>query len=1640
MKITMKKSLAVILSLVMCVSMLFGLSFSAQAATYIYNWGTRGTLATELSDNAIAFYTENDVALSELLALSGSSTESGVPSSALYTALHDLMELNHDNVTSYDGTRELYRYTDCENSGSPSTISSFYSGAAIGPDWDGGGTWNREHTWPNSKGDLAGNGENDIMMLRPASTSENGSRGNKAYGESTGYFNPNIGSYDLRGDVARIILYQYVRWECTNTGSGYNPTGIFGTAGVIESQELLLDWLEADPVDTWELGRNDAVEAITGTRNVFVDYPELGFDLFNEAVPAGYDSPSGGKDVDGSTGSGSGDDNTGDTPSTAGKNIVFELGANGEATHSDGTTATSYTETVSGYTLNITGGTKFYTGAFDATGNSAIKMGTSSVAGSFSMTVPADVTKVIFKVAGYKAKTVTVSVNGSSQAITTTSDNGAYTDVEVDTTSTKTITFTTGTNYRCMIDSITYVVPGSASEDGDKVYVDEDSVVISGASSAFAEDTVVTAVVITSGDSFDTANTALADMAFKKIYEITATNGGTAVQPESPLTITLDIPTGYNVNNTYIVYIDESGVVETLETLEKTETTISAQISHFSTYAVVDTSEVSSGGETVEVEATINFNSDSYIETGETAQIWSENGVTVTANKGTYTGTFYTTISDHTRWYKGHEIVTEYTYPISKIVFTTTGTSYTTNLANSLTSSGLGTVTSSGTTITLELTTPSDTITFSHVNNATRVKSMTLTAQKPADGGDTTEAVITPTVNNAAYGSAEVSGNYIIATPNEGYEVVGYEVISGTATVTQNGNKFTVETDADVTIQINFAARTQYTATFKEMGATTSTQTAYSGDSITLPAITSDDYTVVGWVAAEIDGETTDKPTVYNVGDNYTVTGNTTFYALYSRTQAGGSGESDVFAKYTGAITEGDYLIVYDGGAMKASVTSGRLDYTNVTDSGGSITSPDASLIWTVTADGSYYTLYNESTGKYAAGTGVKNKAQLLSAVEDKARWTVSGTATYEFVNKANAAASVNANLRKNTTYGFACYATGTGGALTLYKRTAAAMTTYYFTSAGETPDYTVTANANDDTFGTVTVSGTTISATPNEGYTVAGYSIASGTATVVREGNTFFVTPTSNVVITINFEALPTYTVTFVENGTEVGNDSTYSGGFIKLPDYSGELDEYTTFDGWAEKENETDSTKIYAAKATYAVTKNVTLYAQFTVTEPPVVEGDHYFIKVTDDQTDWTGTYLIVYEAGSIAFNGAMANKLDAVSNGVGVTVADGKIAATDANIAVSFVVEKIEGGYTIRSKSGLYFGSESDTNSLLSNATKTYFNNFAIDADGNTTVTGEGGAILRYNATSGQDRFRFYKTSSYTSQQPIALYKLDVADITGAQVTMGSDLTMKYYVDVTNIENVADGDLTMRFSIDGEVIDTVTGTVVGGQYVFDFAGLAPQRMADEIKAEVLYKGTLIDVKDNYSIKTNAQNLLTENAGNEELCQFITDMLYYGAAAQKYTKYNTDNLATDGITGLEEPLAEDLTEIYNKFNLSTTTGDAGFRSATVWFDVTNRLIVKVAKKTEDVNVKVYVTPDGGTRTELSYNDTVGGYMTDEIKVTGFNTSYNFELCDGEGNVIQTLTYSVNSYAYSKQNSSNANMAELALALFRLGQSAEKL
>lgn len=207
--------------------------------------------------------------------------------------------------------------------------------------------------------------------------------------------------------------------------------------------------------------------------------------------------------------------------------------------------------------------------------------------------------------------------------------------------------------------------------------------------------------------------------------------------------------------------------------------------------------------------------------------------------------------------------------------------------------------------------------------------------------------------------------------------------------------------------------------------------TCNSGATITYSSNNTDVATVdpaTGVVTAVAAGEATITATA-PAANNYTAAEATCVVTVAA---AGGN----TFALYSGEVVEGDYIIVYEGRAMNTSIASNRLQYSEPTIANDQINDPDASIVWHIAKSGDYWTLFNASANKYAAGTGTKNQAQMLeSGTDDKSLWTVTGTATYEFVNKANAAKPVNANLRNNGTYGFACYATTTGGALSLYKK-----------------------------------------------------------------------------------------------------------------------------------------------------------------------------------------------------------------------------------------------------------------------------------------------------------------------------------------------------------------------------------------------------------------------------------------------------------------------------------------------------------------------------------------------------------------------------------------------------------------------------
>ena len=238
------------------------------------------------------------------------------------------------------------------------------------------------------------------------------------------------------------------------------------------------------------------------------------------------------------------------------------------------------------------------------------------------------------------------------------------------------------------------------------------------------------------------------------------------------------------------------------------------------------------------------------------------------------------------------------------------------------------------------------------------------------------------------------------------------------------------------------------------------------------------------------------------------------------------------------------------------------------------------------------------------------------------------------------------------------------------------------------------------------------------------------------------------------------------------------------------------------------TEITARFAGNNTYnagEASYTLTVKAQIT----PITGGCYEKVTSTADITD--GEYLIVYEEGSVAFNGGLET-LDAVGNTIPVIIDGNKIDATDATNAATFTIDTTNG--TLKSASGQYIGVSSNSNGLKqTDDSSTYTHSFSINEDGNAVIAAvfEGSTMtLRYNSASNQARFRYYKPG----QQAIQLYK-KVSD-TPAKVsikTAASGYTTLVSGEALDIANLPEG-LTAYYVAEGGVStdkDKVTLTQV-------------------------------------------------------------------------------------------------------------------------------------------------------------------------------------------------------------------------------------
>ena len=152
------------------------------------------------------------------------------------------------------------------------------------------GDWNREHVFarslalPSLTVNDPGPGT-DILNLRPCDEQTNQNRSNFSFADGSGNSGFSAGGWypgdEWKGDVARIVMYMYLRYDGNGSSAAQtrclpSSTGLGPTVPSDSNLPLIfLEWNAEDPVSEVEIQKNNVAQIRQGNRNPFVDNPIL---------------------------------------------------------------------------------------------------------------------------------------------------------------------------------------------------------------------------------------------------------------------------------------------------------------------------------------------------------------------------------------------------------------------------------------------------------------------------------------------------------------------------------------------------------------------------------------------------------------------------------------------------------------------------------------------------------------------------------------------------------------------------------------------------------------------------------------------------------------------------------------------------------------------------------------------------------------------------------------------------------------------------------------------------------------------------------------------------------------------------------------------------------------------------------------------------------------------------------------------------------------------------------------------------------------------------------------------------------------------------------------------------------------------
>ena len=312
--------------------------------------------------------------------------------------------------------------------------------------------------------------------------------------------------------------------------------------------------------------------------------------------------------------------------------------------------------------------------------------------------------------------------------------------------------------------------------------------------------------------------------------------------------------------------------------------------------------------------------------------------------------------------------------------------------------------------------------------------------------------------------------------------------------------------------------------------------------------------------------------------------------------------------------------------------------------------------------------------------------------------------------------------------------------------------------------------------------------------------------------------------------------------------------------------------------------------------------------------------------------------------------------------------------------------------------------------------------------------------------QEDIEYYQ--AFLVEKPVG--PVSTLKIAGANVSLQESISLFFAIDPACASEYTD--LYVEFK-KGDVVTTSSETVnLGGRTCFRFSNIAAKEVNDTITVTLYgtFNGKVYKAEEySYSVATYCYNRLAKSS-DAKFKRVCVDLLNYGAAAQTYFSYNTENLANAALT--DEQKAFGSTEYSALTDNRTNSGeytDYGVKAFNLVYEEVIKVLVAVEAK--DLNgVVAKVTLDGKVY-EIASSEftplTIGGVQCYAFYFTNIlpnQTRSVFSVTlekDGVA-VGNTMTYSIESYlarqiprttnaAYKDLMESTAKYSDACVAMY---------